>query len=264
MIYSCVQKLSSVLLAGMLFISVFHTETLKAQVPSRLSFRAYENLMSADFRRWEFDLTQRCKNCELKIIILDTQLKTDNVVRFVQTLENKKSELIELYGDFDSDYYNRLALMALGILGNETNFFMSKKYQIKNTFPLIVTSAKYIKSLYDGKKMSENSSGPTQIKIIPLKISEKYNVTKENLAEPEAAALATMGYLIEAFQELNNRLRLNQIPVDFIDDFEYYLPYIYFGKTRSLVKNTATPTANIYVKNMRLNMKKFELYQKWP
>ena len=244
--------MSQILIAIFFISATFHSETVHAQANND------------GFYKWQFDLTNRCKTCELKIVILSPELKTEKVIKFVETLQNKKSEISTLYNDFDSDYYNRLAHMALGILGNESQFFKSKKYQIKETFPSLVTGVKLIKSLYSDQKMSANSQGPTQIKIIPTKIAEKYKLTKDQLNQPEAAALATMGFLIEAFGELNNRMRLNQITVDAIDDFEYYLPYIFFGKTKSLVNGTATPMVNIYVKNMRQNMKKFEMYQRHP
>ena len=263
MLNSYFQKVSRGLFLGILLSGLSHFDTAQAEPLESLNLQMSKALSAEGFYKWEFDLTHRCANCELKIFILDPKLKTKNVIGFIETLENKKTEIMELYGHFDSDYYNRLALMALGILGNESQFFKSKKYLLKENFPLLVTGAKLIRNFYTNKKMSANSQGPTQIKIIPTKIAEKYQLTMGSLHQPDSAALATMGFLIESFQELNNRHRMNQIATDWIEDFEYYLPYLYFGKTRALVDGTATPMSNMYVKSMRAHMKKFELYQRY-
>lgn len=184
----------------------------------------------------------------------------DRALAFKKALQDEKQTILDLYQS-DPQEYNLLAWMALGILGNESNFYTSGRYKIKEALPWMVTGAKIAKSKLTGGKVSSNSRGPTQIKNIPDLIESHYQITAEDLENPRYAAVTTVAFLIEALEELKQRKINNNLvqvePATYVD----FLPYIYFGKARSLVNRTATPEKNIYVQNMKKHMQKFKPFE---
>ena len=196
-----------------------------------------------------------CDSCGLMIVVDDPQLLTDEVQRFIHTIESKKSELQLMYGVRGSEY-NLLAKMAIGILGRESLFFKSRRYVWKERLPWAVEIAKDLKG-----DTTLNSRGPTQIKVIPAKIVEIYEISKDQLWIPENAALATMGFLIETLSELKRRIVINKLK--FVNESNYvdYLPYIYFGSTTRLITGKADPEHNVYIKDMKKYMNWVEVFE---
>ena len=196
-----------------------------------------------------------CDSCGLKIVATNPQLLTPEVQTFIRTLENKKSELQTIYGVGGSEY-NLLAKMAIGILGRESQFFKSRRYVLKEQFPWAVEIAKGLTG-----DTTRNSRGPTQIKIVPARIQEIYEITPDQLWVPENAALATMGFLIETLGELKRRVAVNKLT--FVNESNYvdYLPYIYFGSTLRLISGKADPDHNIYIKDMKKYMSWVEVFE---
>lgn len=209
---------------------------------------------------WSFG-SSTCQNCGIsfKLSFKDHQ-DNPKVVEFLQTLSKEKHNILKIYGS-DPQEYNLLAHMAVGILGNESTYFNSFRYHVKSHSQLVIQWSKAIKAWFGGYEASANSKGPTQIKRIPDRIERFYNITEKDLWEPKWAAVSTMGFLIEALEELKNRANNNNLemitPATYVD----YLPYIYFGGAKKLVNRTATPDTNIYVKNMKLHMKKVSVLE---
>ena len=199
--------------------------------------------------------TSSCDSCGLKIVATNPQLLTSQVQTFIRTLENKKSELQTIYGVSGSEY-NLLAQMAIGILGRESQFFKSRRYVLKEQFPWAVEIAKGLAG-----DTTRNSRGPTQIKIVPARIAEIYEITPDQLWVPENAALATMGFLIETLGELKRRIIVNKL--SFVNEANYvdYLPYIYFGSTTRLISGKADPSHNIYIRDMKKYMSWVEVFE---
>lgn len=203
-----------------------------------------------------------CRNCAIEITPLDASAFNRDVYMFIHGITSRKTELLELY-QADGQDYNLLAHMAVGILGQESHFFESERYKLKENLPALVTLAKKIKAFAENEKdVSVNSRGPTQIKVVPQKIAEHYNIKPDDLRDPEKAAIATMGFLLESLKELRTRIRVQKL--DYISESRIvdYLPYIYFGASGRLVKRTATPETNIYVKEMKRYMSYFKIYEK--
>jgi len=220
-------------------------------------------LESQGFARWEWLKSQDCFHCEMVFVPLDPSLRTENVRRFMQALSAHKEELLTLYR-VSGPEYNLLAQMAVGILGRESRFFESPRYRAKEAFPWAVHLMKILRAAATGAAVDQNSRGPTQIKIVPARIARHYQVTTENLNVPENAALATIGFLIEALDELKTRIvrqHLNHINEN---NYADYLPYIYFGATRLLIKGEAHPEKNIYVRDMKKYMSWIEVYERAP
>lgn len=202
-----------------------------------------------------------CQNCGInfKISVKDFN-DNPKMVAFLRALTAEKHNILKIYGS-DPQEYNLLAHMAVGILGNESTYFKSFRYKVKSHSQLAIHWSKELKAWFGGYEASANSKGPTQIKRVPDRIEQFYNITEKNLWDPKYAAVSTMGFLIEALDELKKRARNNNLemitPATYVD----YLPYIYFGGAKKLVNRTATPNTNIYVKNMKLHMKKVSVLE---
>lgn len=251
-------------LAVTFFVSVFSVDVAYAYNSYDLSVEEEEAILfEQGFSRWEWRKST-CHSCQLVIQTNEPEMRTEKVLLFLQALSVAKFDLLALYPEIHGEEYNLLAHMAIGILGRESEFFRSSRYYVKESVPWAIKTAKVLKIFLSGKTNdpSPNSRGPTQIKIVPTKIAEKYGVRSETLADPTHAALATMGYLLEALPELKKRARNNQL--NFITEETYadYLPYIYFGATRALLNKTATPEKNIYIKDMKKYMSWVRLYQR--
>lgn len=205
-----------------------------------------------------------CQNCGINFKI-STQDFKDNpkIVEFLKALSTEKQNIVKLYNS-DPQEYNLLAHMAFGILGNESTYFKSWRYKVKSNAQLAIKWSKDIKAWFGDYEASPNSKGPTQIKKVPDRIEQFYNITEKNLWTPKYAAVSTMAYLIEALDELKQRAKNNKLEMITPETYVDYLPYIYFGGSKKLVNRTATPDTNIYVKNMKINMKKVSVLEVMP
>ncbi len=205
-----------------------------------------------------------CKDCGINFR-MSTQDYKDNpkMVEFLQALSTEKHNILKLYNS-DPQEYNLLAHMAVGILGNESTYFKSMRYKVKRNTQLPIQWAKDLKAWFGDYEASPNSKGPTQIKKVPDRIEQFYNITEKNLWNPKYAAVSTMAFLIEALVELKQRAKNNNLEMITPETYVDYLPYIYFGGSKKLVNRTATPDTNIYVKNMKKNMKKVSVLEIIP
>lgn len=183
---------------------------------------------------------------------LDAKART---YAFINALSSEKETILKLYNS-DPQEYNLLAHMAVGILGQESRFFGHWRYFIKRNSQLAIKEMKEIKAWIKDSEAVANSKGPTQIKNVPDRIAQHYNITEKNLWNPKSAAVSTMGYLIESLAELKQRAKNNHLEMITDDTYVDYLPYLYFGGAKKLINRTATPDKNIYVKNMKRFMKK--------
>ena len=223
-------------------------------------------LVDQGYRRWEW-LKSGCLNCDLVVISTEPKIQTPKVQAFIATLGERKSELIALYQSrtgITGAEYNLLAQMAVGILGRESSFFESERYKLKEQFPTTVAILKILDVMLfePNHAITESSRGPTQIKIIPELINDRYGLTPDDLVVPENAAIATMGFLIESLTELKRRAATNHLAFVTPANYSDYLPYLYFGARKQLISGKATPNSNIYVRDMKKYMQWVELYEK--
>lgn len=179
---------------------------------------------------------------------------------FLQTLSAEKKNVLNLYKgtrfEVTSQEYNLLAQMAFGILGQESRFFGHWKYFIKRNSQRAIREYKEWKAERKGQEALANSKGPTQIKNVPDAIADFYKIQETELWQAKPAAVATIGFLIEALHELKSRAANNNWEFVTKNTYVDYLPYIYFGGVKKLRERTATPDKNIYVQNMKKQMKK--------
>jgi len=157
-------------------------------------------------RVWSFGSSQ-CQTCPIQFEVLKEEIKTEKVQAFLKALESSQTEMIQLY-KIDAQEYALLAHMAVGILGRESIFFTSWRYHVKKDMPWMVSLIKTVRTYLSTQKVSQNSRGPTQIKVIPQKVEEAFEFTEEDLDIPENAARATVGILIENLRELKQRAKI--------------------------------------------------------
>jgi len=249
-----------------IFVSVAFLDTSCASGPTTKTVaesvqQEQGALALAGYQQWEW-LKSNCQNCEVLYLPERAEVRTEKVELFIQALAAHKADLIALY-HIDGNEYNLLGHMAIGILGRESEFFTSPRYRLKEAFPSLVHVTKIIHAYLEGQhSITVNSRGPTQIKVVPPLIAQNYQITSDNLYVPENAAVATMGYLIEALAQLKKRIAVDHL--DFIgpENYEDYLPYIYFGQSKALVNHTATPETNLYVQTMKKYMSWVEVYER--
>lgn len=179
---------------------------------------------------------------------------------FAQALETNKSKMMKEL-DIDNDTYNLLTNLSLGIAGQESQYGESSKYWWKENFQKSISLFKRIIGRH-----SFNSRGLTQIKIGSYtdlqtrELFKKFDITEENLGNPEKSAIATMIVLSCMYK--------NELPAlkDKIAQLgmtkEEAVLYLWHGRKHEITKGTATPNENIYIKNVEKFAKNnFTIYQ---
>jgi hypothetical protein len=192
----------------------------------------------------------------IEFVILDFGVDTPSVRSFMEALRDEKRTLMDLYG-LSSDRYDELAMMAVGILGNESKFFNSPTYILRTYIPdPLVYFVKMLRSQMAGRDQTSTlSKGPTFIKALPAMIEKHYGIhEKEELEIPFNAAVATLGYLAEIYYEFVYKVEYYQMSCVNRENFSDMLLYLYFGGSsyrRDLIHCRVHPDENLYVKNYR-------------
>jgi hypothetical protein len=205
----------------------------------------------------------------IKIKINSQEANTQPAREFAKALEDEKAKLMKIYG-LSNDEYNDLAMLAFGILGNESKFGTSTKLDIKENAQFAVIVARLIKT-GDLDQAENTSRGLTQIKFLPEgPFSKNYpEVKKENLMNPRNSAVATVAYLAEAAKQMRAIAISNQsdpsklrITTENMMDF---MGYLYQGARKSLTtgdySKQATPEYNAYYRGLQRNMSFIEVSQ---
>lgn len=156
----------------------------------------------------------------------------------------------------NGDVYNNLALLSLGIAGQETKFGDSLKYGLKTE--LTQDIAKTLTG-----NTSYNSKGLHQIKYDGLNSDvksqlEKYGIKKNDLDNPGKSAIAQLIIMAHTYNnELPQLLKINPklSPYDM-------LLYLNQGKRNDIIEGTATPDKNNYITNVKNMIKNFSLKEK--
>ena len=221
----------------------------------------------SELRRWQWGKST-CFACPIRIVTpkSEREMQSPEAQAFFRAIEDEKPTLMALFG-VDGQQYNLLAHMAVGILGQESRFFQSELYHLKERIPLGVRILKRLRIMKErivnnrNRPMTVNSRGPTQIKEIPDAIREHYKFNEDQLGVPRNAAVATMGFLIRALRQLRTRIANNQL--SFVNSSNYvdYLPYLYFGSRQMLLDGKAEPDRNVYVRNMKAWMNMTLIYE---
>ncbi len=252
-----------------------------------LAFTTYERM--SGYHRFNFTPRQN-EAFPTRFEVTDPEYDTPFSRAFLKALEDEKAKLMEVY-NLDNDEFNELALLAFGILGQESQFGSHWRYKVKETFPGGVAYLKNYKRIFGDFKedreesgfwgavgdllsdswsneidfitgdisLDQNSRGPTQIKRVPALIKEHYGITKEQLEEPRNAAIATVGFLAQSLEELKAKEKFHPA-INGKNRFDY-LHYIYMGKSSEIINGTATPEKNIYYRNVRSFSSSLKVWQ---
>lgn len=186
---------------------------------------------------------------KIKINFKAKKYKSAQVQEFTNTLQNKKAELMKKL-NIDNDTYNDLAALALGIMGQESDYGKSIKYMLKENFSAIIP---LIKSVLGRKSCS--SRGLTQMKINSytdpktIKLLAEYGINENNLSNPKNSAIATMIALACMYKNELPGLstKLTELNMNKMDA----MLYLWNGKKREITNDTATPDKNIYVNHVK-------------
>lgn len=167
----------------------------------------------------------------------------------------------------DNDTYNELAILALGIAEQETKFGHPlsglkkfKPYYLKENCQGLVN---FMKSFKNNK--SYNSRGLTQMKIKTYtdenvkKLFKKYEITSDKLGEGEASAIATMVVLGSILKNELPALK-SKMEQQGVTKAEALL-YCWQNKKSEIRNGTATPDKNIYIRNVKEYIEKYEVTQ---
>lgn len=227
----------------------------------------------------------------LKIFIKDAAIDSKLTRAYVETLAGEKSTLMSIYG-LSNVEYNKIAALAFGILGRETKFGTSLKYQWKERHQAEISGFKLAKKkigdtlsalrsgdawrFFSAKTWStgSNSRGLTQIKAVPESIVHYYCITANDLNDPRLTAITTVGFLAESLRILKNRTRNRDLGYVTKDNLFDYVLYVYFGSMRQLVNpvidyktgrvvnEVATPDRNLYIQTVRRYMHALAFYER--
>lgn len=182
-----------------------------------------------------------------------------NRMVFANTVANMKKDFQEQY-NIDSDTYNRIAELAMGIAEQETKYGTSNRYALKGDLrKLGVLSG--IKAMRGDKNPDNYSRGLTQIKMKGdnqqmQEVYKNLGISESDLEKPDMAAKATMARLIHIYNtEVRGR--------NFDNEYEKVSPYEallykWMGKNAELKNKTATPSQNNYINNVKKYMNDFE------
>lgn len=211
----------------------------------------------------------------IDIKIINSDGDTEVARTYIKALEDEKKKLMELY-KISNDEYNELAVLAYGILGNESSFGKSGRLAFKEDNQDLITSVRFLKSFIDQTSLAEafnTSRGYTQLKLVPGGQFSKFypEIVKSNLMSPRNSAIATMGFLVLASQWMRNIAIENkkdprkiQITKESMIDFMGYLYQGGAGKVLTTDKSKqATPRLNAYFRALKKHMSYIEVTQKF-
>lgn len=196
---------------------------------------------------------------------------------YINAIVNSKERLQKKF-NLDSDTYNKIANLALGIAEQETKFGTAKSYKGKKairsllgdniTDSLINPLGRAIRQLKSGRLphnvLGSASRGLSQIKLSGdnsnmQKIYESLGIDENNIDSVDKSAIATIARLADMYNnEIRGRRFVGQNET-VIDPYDA-LMYKWMGRNSELSNNTATPEQNNYINNVKRYAKGFNLY----
>lgn len=184
----------------------------------------------------------------------------NNRKAYALAIVNNKKALQQRF-DLTSDEYNRLAELALGIAEQESKFGTSDRYKTKNLIPdWMMDTVKYISRGNSGAR----SRGYTQIKTQSdneelRKIYEDLGIDDDSINLADKSAIATIARLAYMY---NNEVRGRNFQTADGNNLDPYhaLMYKWLGKNNELKNKTATPSKNIYIRNVNKYSRNFDMY----
>lgn len=184
----------------------------------------------------------------------------NNRKAYASSIVNNKKALQQRF-NLTSDEYNHLAELALGIAEQESKFGTSDRYKAKSLISdWMMDAAKYISRGNSGAR----SRGYTQIKNQSdneelRKIYEELGIDNDSINLADKSAIATIARLAYMY---NNEVRGRNFKTADGNDLNPYhaLMYKWLGKNNELKNKTATPSKNLYIRNVNNYSRNFDMY----
>lgn len=179
----------------------------------------------------------------------------NNERKYIDSIESNKEKLMSEF-NIDSDTYNRLAELALGIAQQETQYGTSGRKKLKDITP------DFILNTIRGN--SNRSRGLTQIKLQGdnkgmQEVYKKLGINEDNLDNPSYSALATLARLAYMYNTEVRGHNYTGANGEKINNYDALL-YKWMGSNDELKNNTATPDKNLYINNVKRYAKNYDLY----
>lgn len=178
-----------------------------------------------------------------------------NNTKYINALMDNKQKLMQKF-NLDSDTYNHLAELALGIAQQETKYGTSTRKEIKDKTP------DFILNFVRGN--SNRSRGLTQIKLKGdnagmQNIYNDLGITESNLDNADKSAIATISRLSYIYNtEVRGRKFVGKNGQN-INSYDALL-YKWMGRNNELNNHTATPLQNIYIQNVKKYANNYNMY----
>lgn len=184
----------------------------------------------------------------------------NNRKAYASAIVNNKKALQQRF-NLTSDEYNHLADLALGIAEQESKFGTADRYKAKSLIPdWMMDAVKYISRGNSGAR----SRGYTQIKNQSdneelRKIYEELGIDNDSINSADKSAIATIARLAYMY---NNEVRGRNFKTADGNDLNPYhaLMYKWLGKNDELKNKTATPSKNLYIRNVNEYSRNFDMY----
>lgn len=183
-------------------------------------------------------------------------------IKFKEALRVYQPMIRALYPEIRShqDYY-QLSQLAFAVMGPESSFYGGFWYNLKAWTP--ASALKVAKCLRRGicNWSVQLSSGPTQIKEIPVRAQIEFKITPESLySNPAHAAIATLSFLVELRQQLEELRRREKYAAVLAamnrGNMNDYLVYFYQGKGRRILNGEIpSPQKNGYLAAVQRELK---------
>ena len=175
-----------------------------------------------------------------------------NIISYANAIMNGKKQLQKDF-NLDSYTYDKLAQLAMGIAQQETKFNTSTRKQIKDYTPDIVLN------IIRGD--TNRSRGATQIKMSGdnkemKSLYRKYGIDEDNIDNMDKSAIATMARLAYIYNSEVRGRHFKGADGSNISPYDA-LMYKWMGRNKELKNKTATPSDNIYIRNVKNYMKEF-------
>ena len=196
---------------------------------------------------------------------------------FLKALGDNKSRIMTDLG-ITNEEYNQLAKLSFGILGVESQFgdglkvfpdgfsvgnlLNPRRHKEKPYGGAIVFLGKLVTRGEFSIDPDERSRGLTQIKAVENypHIKKFGGITRDNLMEPDKAAVATMYVLGEMLERLKKSEKNHQAITE--ENRMEYLYYLYNGQSRQISRSAATPELNAKARKVSAYANMLTVYSK--
>lgn len=181
------------------------------------------------------------------------------MTQYANGVSRNKESIMRDFG-LDSGTFNNLAMMAMGIAGQESDWGMSSRYRLKSSIPdWVIDKAKKILR----NKVGYRSRGITQMKIKgdneeTRRMYDKYGIDEESLSSPYGASVGTMIRLASIYKNEVAGREFKDKDGNVIDPMYVVLYKWQGGRNSDLREGKVSPEQNSYIRNVNEYLRRFD------